>query len=174
MEVLGEFLEFFWKVKLIVLMKNIALASIILATLSCNKTDKSSTNQTAAAEPVKIELPNTPETVVRTWEDAIGKNQFSVALMLSMGPEVDYVRALEESNNMDKIPNVHSEIVELKCQQVSETAICDCKIKYDDDVAAFKYYLIRNNGQWFLNDVVPSEVQPNSKRVNQKPSRVVQ
>lgn len=150
-------------------MKNIACAFILISAFSCNPSDKSKTNQTASAEPIKIELPNTPETVVRTWEEAISKNQFSVALMLSMGPEVDYVRALEESNNMDTIQNINSEIVDLKCKQKAETAICDCKIKYEEDEVSFKYYLILNNGQWMLNDVVPNEEQPNM-RINQKPT----
>jgi hypothetical protein len=155
-------------------MRNIAFASIILATLSCNKTEKQQTPNSNAV-PVKIELPNTPETVVRAWEDAVNKNQLNFAQMISIGPELAFVKALTESNTIEQTQALHSEIVDLKCmEQGNETATCNCTIKYDDGPVAFKYYLIRNNGQWMINDVVPEEMESKGSHVNQKPSRPVQ
>ncbi len=92
--------------------------------------------------------------------------------MISFGPELEFVKALEESNSIEQAQDMRSDIQNLKCiEETSEAAICRCTIKYEDGAAAFKYFLVRNNGQWLINDVVPDE---NKGRVNQKPSRVVQ
>ena len=155
-------------------MRNIALASIILATISCNQPENTTTNPTVlTAEPAKIQLPNTPETVVRAWEEAVNKNQYSFAQMMSAGPQLDFVKTLAESNDIEQSLEMRSEIINLTCtEQGGDAATCNCTIKYDDGEAAFRYYLVRNNGQWLVNDVMPEEVQPNS-RMNQKPSRPV-
>lgn len=152
-------------------MRNIAFASIILTTLSCNKAEKAPISN-ATAVPVKLELPNTPETVVKAWENAVNKNQLDLAQMISIGPELEFVKALTEANNIEPTQDLKSEILNLKCvEQGNETAICSCTIKYDDATVAFKYFLIRNDGQWKVNDVVPDEADAH---VNQKPSKPVQ
>jgi hypothetical protein len=154
-------------------MRKTVLTSIILATLSCNKAEKSPIiQQSPSSLAAKIELPNTPENVVRAWEEAINKNQYAFAKMISFGPELEFVKALEESNSIEQAQDTRSDILNLKCvDETNETATCRCTIKYEDGAAAFKYFLVRNNGQWLVNDVVPDE---NKGRVNQKPSRVVQ
>lgn len=157
-------------------MRNIALASIILTTFACNKADKTPASNSTAAVPVKIELPNTPETVVKAWENALNTNQLEMAQMMSIGPQLTFVKALTEANTIEKTQELHSEILNLRCaEQGSDVATCDCTIKYDDATVAFKYYLIRNEGQWKVNDVVPDESADNKEtRVNQKPSKPVQ
>lgn len=153
--------------------KIILLTSLILAVSSCNKANKKPTTQNnTSALTNHIELPNTPETVVKAWEEAINTNQYVLAQQISYGAELEFVKALEESFKIEPSQSIQSEVLNLKCaEESSDIATCKCTIKYEDGSAAFKYLLVRNNGQWLISDVVPDETK---ERINQKPTRAIQ
>jgi hypothetical protein len=142
-------------------MRKITAAALVLAFFACKKSDKSQAFQPLQlAEPVKIELPNTPETVVRTWEDKVNKNDFTIVRLLSMGSTLEFVNSLAESDVIEHPDATNSEIVSIKCTEKGNSAQCDCILKDESGKTAFKYELVRNNGQWMLNDVLPSTEQP--------------
>lgn len=153
--------------------KTVLLTSITLAVLSCNKADRKPIIQNNTSTLTNhIELPNTPEAVVKAWENAINTNQYTFAQQISYGAELEFVRALEESYKIEQSQNIQSEVLNLKCvQESADIATCRCMIKYEDGSATFKYLLVRNNGQWLISDIVPDETQ---ERINQKPTRTVQ
>ncbi len=141
-------------------MRNYTAFTLVLAFFACNKSDKSQVFQPKQiTEPIKIELPNTPEKVVRTWEDKINKNDYTFARLLSEGSTLDFVNSLAESDVIEHPDDAQSEIVSIKCVEKGNTAQCDCILKYDSGRTAFKYELVRNNGQWLLFDVIPSDEQ---------------
>ena len=68
-------------------MRKLASVAIIFICFACEKTDKSQALQfNHNTAPIKIELPNTPETVVRAWEEKINK---MVPVFISWSPSVN-------------------------------------------------------------------------------------
>jgi hypothetical protein len=115
-------------------------------------------NQSNSANPVaqeKIELPKTPEDVVRAWEILIDKNQFNMARLISMGPTLDLVNSLAETDSLERPSETHTQIINIRCSEKNNEAICNCLLKDDVGSFSYKYYLVRHNGQWFLNNVLP-------------------
>jgi hypothetical protein len=62
--------------------------------------------------------------------------------------------------------------VSIACEEKGDKATCDCLLEDSEGKIQCKYFLLRQNGQWFLQDAdsEPVEDVP-SKMVNQKPSR---
>jgi hypothetical protein len=145
-----------------------AAALFFLAFSACNNDKSQALKPQQLSEPLKIELPNTPEAVVRTWEDKINKNDFTIVRLLSMGSTLDFVNSLAESDVIEHSENVNSEILSIQCTEKGNNAQCDCILKDDSGKTAFKYELVRNNGQWMLNDVSPNDVQPSAEPAKKK------
>jgi hypothetical protein len=157
-------------------MRNITAAALFfLAFSACNNNnDKSQAlKPQQLSEPIKIELPNTPESVVRTWEEKINKNDFTIVRLLSMGSTLDFVNSLAESDVIEHSDNVNSEIVSIQCTEKGNNAQCDCILKDESGKTAFKYELVRNNGQWMLNDVSPKEDQSTAEPAKKKPTNTL-
>jgi hypothetical protein len=156
-------------------MRNITAASLfILSFLACKNGDKTQALQPQQlAESAKIELPNTPESVVRTWEEKINKNDFTIVRLLSMGSTLAFVNSLAASDELKHSDNVNSEIVSIQCSEKGNNAQCDCILKEDSSKTAFKYELVRNNGQWMLNDISPKEEQPAVEPAKKKPTNTL-
>jgi hypothetical protein len=151
-------------------MRNITAAALFLAFFACKKSDKTQALQPQQlAEPTKIELPNTPESVVRTWEEKINKNDFTIARLLSNGSTLEFVNSLAESDVIEHSDTVNSEIVSIQCSEKGSTAHCDCILKDESGKTAFKYELVRNNGQWMLNDVSPNAELSPAEQTKKKP-----
>jgi hypothetical protein len=155
-------------------MRNITAAALVLVFFACKKSDKTQVSQPQQlTESIKIELPNTPETVVRIWEEKINKNDFTIARLISNGSTLEFVNSLAESDVIEHSDAVNSEIVSIKCAEKGNTANCDCILKDESGKTAFKYELVRNNGQWFLNEVIPSEEQPAAEQNKKKPTNTL-
>jgi hypothetical protein len=138
---------------------------------SGNSPQNMSPNDSLNGQNAAIPLPNTPETVVRAWESEIGKNQFTLARLISSGSNLEFVNSLVESSAIEKADETRTEIIRIECSEQGDEALCDCLLRDDAGQVRYKYLLIRQNGQWFLNEVLPHENQP-EEFVNEKPSAV--
>ena len=90
-----------------------------------------------------------------------------------MGSTLDFVNSLAESDVIEHSDNVNSEIVSIQCTEKGNKAQCDCILKDDSGKTAFKYELVRNNGQCMLNDVSPKEDQPPVEPAKKKPANTL-
>ena len=155
-------------------MRNITTAALVLTFFACKESDKPQVFQPKQiTESIKIELPNTPESVVRTWEEKINKNDYSFARLISDGDMLDFVNSLAKSDDIRHLDEANSEIASIKCVENGNRASCDCILKYDSGKTAFKYQLVRNNGQWMLNDVIPYDEQPAAQEAKKKPTNAL-
>ena len=155
-------------------MRNITTAALFLMFFACKNSEKPQALQPQQlAEPIKIELPNTPELVVRTWEDKVSKNDYTFARLISNGEMLEFVNSLAKSDEIRHPDEDKSEISSIICTEKGNTANCDCILKYNSGKSAFKYYLVRNNGQWFLDDVTPADEQPTAEQGKKKPANAL-
>ncbi|MBL7813655.1 MAG: hypothetical protein JNL70_01530 [Saprospiraceae bacterium] len=154
-------------------MKNsIAFASILLLcffAVACKQGDTNASSSNASTR--TIQLPNTPEDVVKTWESQIGQNQFAEAKLISTGKALETVVSLDSTYHIEKIAPSSSKVLSISCRTEGDKSECDCVL--EDAVGQLKcvYYLQRQNGQWYLQDASsePIDSEP-VKTVNKKPS----
>jgi hypothetical protein len=152
---------------------NYTLLIALLAIVACKKGDKPQTSTNTITETAPIELPKTPEAVVRTWETQIEQNQFALAKLISTGKTLETVVSLDSTNNMQVIPPSNTKILSIACAEKGEKATCDCLLEDAEGKIQCKYFLLRQNGQWFLEDAAsePVDEKETPKLVNQKPSK---
>ncbi len=152
-------------------MKNpIAVASIFLFLFfmsACHNGEQSAVSSTPKT--FAVQLPNTPEDVVKTWESQIGGNQFAEAKLISTGKALETVVSLDSTHNIEPIAAASSTILEIACRTEGDKSECDCLL--EDAVGQLKctYYLLRLNGQWYLQDATSEPVE----NINKKPQRPV-
>jgi hypothetical protein len=159
-------------------MKNIVLVtSIALTTFACkNNNTPTLTQPIIASETTKIELPNTPESVVRTWETQIAQNQYSLAKQISTGKTLETVISLDSSNAMVPSVSYIPKFQQITCKEDGDKATCDCVI--DDNIGQLNctYFLVKTKGQWLLQDANSEPIETAQKsaiNVNKKPSKPV-
>lgn len=151
---------------------NYIFFAVALAIVACKKGDKTQTTQNAIAAPAApIELPKTPEAVVRTWEAQIEQNQFALAKLISTGKTLETVVSLDSTNNIQNIPPSNTKILSIACTEKGEKATCDCMLEDSEGKIQCKYFLLRQNGQWMLQDAESEPVEDAPKMVNQKPTK---
>lgn len=110
------------------------------------------------ASTVQIKLPNTPEKVVRTWEEHVNKSNFDAAKQLCTDTALELVCSLSKSNDIEKIDPTPFTFEKVTCREKGNTATCDCIIKYEDSGRSFfQYLLINSSGQWLVSRVLPIE-----------------
>lgn len=143
-----------------------------LAIVACKKGDKAQTAQNTVPAPIApIELPKTPEAVVRTWEAQVEQNQFALAKLISTGKTLETVVSLDSTNNIERIPPSNTKILSITCAEKGEKATCDCMLEDSEGKIQCKYFLLRQNGQWMLQDAESEPVEDAPKMVNQKPTK---
>jgi hypothetical protein len=151
---------------------NYILLFAILATVACKRGDNTQTSTNTTTEVAPIELPKTPEAVVRTWETQVEQNQFALAKLISTGKTLETVVSLDSTNQMEPIPPSNTKILSIACEEKGEKATCDCLLEDSEGKIQCKYFLLRENGQWFLQDAASEPIEENlPKLVNQKPTR---
>jgi hypothetical protein len=149
---------------------NYILIIAILATFACRRGEKTQTSQNTITETAPIELPKTPEAVVRTWETQVEQNQFALAKLISTGKTLETVISLDSTNNMQQIAPTGNKILSIACDEKGDKATCDCLLEDEIGKIQCKYFLMRQNGQWFLQDAVSEPIVDSPKLlVNQKP-----
>ncbi len=142
----------------------------ILAIFACKHGDKPQTSTNTITETAPIELPKTPEAVVRTWETQVEQNQFALAKLISTGKTLETVVSLDSTNNMQEIAPTGNKILSIACDEKGDKATCDCLLEDAIGKIQCKYFLMRQNGQWMLQDAVSEPVEDSPKMlVNQKP-----
>ena len=157
-------------------MKNlisVASASIILFFASACKNGDTNALSTSTNQPT-VQLPNTPEDVVRTWENQVGQNQFASAKLISTGKTLETVVSLDSTYHIERIAPTSTKILNIACHTEGDKSECDCLL--EDAVGQLKcvYYLVNQNGQWYLQDANSEPVEPiTSEKVNKKPARPV-
>ena len=156
-----------------ILMKKQSILVVFLAILGAcqgNDATQNSSKEGSVAAPQNAPLPNTPELVVRAWETEVAQNEFALARQLSIGEALATVVAIDSSNLISKEPMepYTPNFLEITCQEKGNEAVCNCVV--DDGISPlrYQYYLIRQNGQWYL-DHVSEPVE--EKIVNKKPQK---
>ena len=147
------------------------LFAAALTVVACKKGDKPQTAQNSVTTPAPIELPKTPEAVVRTWEAQVEQNQFALAKLISTGKTLETVVSLDSTNNIERIPPSNTKILSIVCAEKDDEATCDCLLEDSEGKIQCKYFLLRQNGQWMLQDAESEPVENAPKMVNQKPSK---
>lgn len=150
--------------------KFIAVASaflIIFFVIACQNGDQTAT--TTPTNLMAVQLPNTPEEVIKTWESQIGENQFAEAKLISTGKALETVVSLDSTHRIEPIASSSTKILNIACRTEGDKSECDCLL--EDAVGQLKctYFLLRINGQWYLQDATSEPVE----NVNIKPERPV-
>lgn len=143
----------------------------VLAVVACKRGDKNQDAQTSTEQTTPVELPKTPEAVVRTWEAQVEQNQFALAKLISTGKTLETVVSLDSTNQIERIPPSNTKILSIACDEKGEKATCDCLIQDSEGKIQCKYFLLRQNGQWMLQDAESEPIEDAPKLVNQKPSK---
>ena len=147
-------------------MKNpIAVASVFLFVFfmsACHSRDQSAASSTP--ETSAVQLPNSPEDVVKTWESQVGENQFAEAKLISTGKALETVVSLDSTHRIEPIAPASSTILEIACRTEGDKSECDCLL--EDAVGQLKctYFLLRLNGQWYLQDATSEPVENANKK----------
>lgn len=151
----------------------IVLLAALFSVIACKRGEKTQTAQNNITETAPIELPKTPEAVVRTWESQIEQNQFALAKLISVGKTLETVVELDSTNSMQKIPPSGTKIVNIACAEKGDKATCDCLLEDSEGKIQCTYFLSRQNGQWYLEDAASEPVEEVEPKflVNQKPVR---
>ena len=150
--------------------KFIAVASaflIIFFVIACQNGDH--TASTTPTNLTAVQLPNTPEEVIKTWESQIGENQFAEAKLISTGKALETVVSLDSTHRIEPIAASSTNILNIACRTEGDKSECNCLL--EDAVGQLKctYYLLRLNGQWYLQDATSEPVE----NINKKPERPV-
>lgn len=130
---------------------------VLLFTACKNNTKSSDTSVTniPTDKNVKpaIKLPETPEALVRAWEENVNNNEFELPRMVSKGEVLNLVNSVEASNADQKLPVFPMKILSIKCDDLNNIGNCTCHIQNDTGEQTFLYTLIKDDGQWFLTKV---------------------
>lgn len=150
--------------------KFIAVASALLFiffVIACQNGDH--TASTTPTNLTAVQLPNTPEEVITTWESQIGENQFAEAKLISTGKALETVVSLDSTHRIEPIAASSTKILNIACRTEGDKSECDCLL--EDAVGQLKctYFLLRLNGQWYLQDATSEPVE----NVNKKPEHPV-
>ena len=153
--------------------RNYFLFCLIFFFSACKKLEKLTTGADEKVATDKItkpvlKLPETPESLVRAWEDHVNNNEFELPRMISKGEVLNFVNSVEASNADQKLPVFPMKILTLKCDELDNVANCTCRIQQNDSSEqTFQYSLVKDNGQWYLTKVESEEeLAPTSKVKN--------
>ena len=94
----------------------------VVAVVACKRGDKNQTVQTTTEQTAPVELPKTPEAVVRTWEAQVEKNQFALPKLISIGKTLETVVSLDSTNKIEPIPPMNTKILSISCTEKGEKA----------------------------------------------------
>ncbi len=101
-----------------------------------------------------IELPNTPESVARQWQEWVDNNQYLKARKLSTGNAIKWIDWLEETlqqNALEEDTLPPARFLSMSCTERDQQASCVYLI--DDDGYQYRdsFFLQKINGQWLVD-----------------------
>lgn len=109
----------------------------------------------AESKPAEIPLPNTPETVVRAWQEHLDKNQFADAKKLSTPEAIKNLETIEaillEFEEEGATDTIHTEFLNLRCGENGESATCHYALDVDGEKILDSFVLRRIGGQWLVD-----------------------
>ena len=111
---------------------------------------------------VAIKMPQSPEALVREWEENVNRNEFELPRIVSKGEVLNLVNSVEASNAEQKLPIFPMKILSLKCNELNNVGNCTCQIQNDTGEQTFQYTLTKDNGQWYLTKVESVDDLPTS------------
>ena len=117
-----------------------------------------------------LKLPESPEALVRAWEENVNNNEFELPRMVSKGEVLNFINSVEASNADQKLPVFPMKIISVKCDELNNVGNCTCQIQNDTGEQTFQYTLVKDNGQWFLTKVESSDEisAPSASKNNDK------
>lgn len=107
-------------------------------------------------------MPQSPEALVREWEENVNRNEFELPRIVSKGEVLNLVNSVEASNAEQKLPIFPMKILSLKCNELNNVGNCTCQIQNDTGEQTFQYTLTKDNGQWYLTKVESVDDLPTS------------
>ena len=103
------------------------------------------------------ELPNTPETVAKQWQEYIDNNHFDEAKELSTEQAIEMVNMIQSVLYTEVEEEVESNTVfkEMICSEKGTKAICTYIIVENDEEIRDSFFLQKENNQWLVD--IPAE-----------------
>ena len=96
-----------------------------------------------------------PETVLREWMSYYDNNEYQKAKALSTSRAITFLEAMEELTASAPADStiIHTEFLELKCQEYPDHAICAALIKDEElgEVYRDSFLLARERSYWLID-----------------------
>ncbi len=109
-------------------------------------------------ESTTSQVPNTPEAIVRQWQQYYDNNQFEEAGKLSTPNGISFLGMVEsfldEESGTASVLN--TTFLELNCQESNGKAICYFLIEEEGETIRDSIHLLEIDGQWLVD--IPEEV----------------
>jgi hypothetical protein len=167
--------NFFLKINILVLILTSAL-------FACKNDPKEQKNTETPSVAPAATLPNTPETVVRTWQTDIDHNQFEEAKALSTDRMKGYIERVIMAVTASDAAIINTDLQNLQCttEADSSKAVCIYSVVTLDTIATppypkgtkllgkahvlennftDKFNLVKQNGQWLIDNDKDAELQ---------------
>ena len=106
-------------------------------------------------------LPNTPEEVLRTYQEYVDNNQFDKAILLSTpieGKRLTEMAAMFLGELKDSTI-FQTKFLEINCSDSGDTLQCNCIMEDDYEQYEAVYQLVRLEGQWLVDAPQESELE---------------
>ncbi len=138
----------------------IVIAIMIVAT-ACQNDTKPTVVETATPKPM---LENTPEAVVRQWQNWMDKSQFDNAGYLSTPRMQRWVTQMRTIFGTDTTAT--TVFKSIKCITKDTTGLCRCIITENKEIFEDSFLLVKRNDQWLI-DISEEESNPQDNEVLQ-------
>lgn len=100
-------------------------------------------------------LPNTPESVVRTWQQYVDRDQFADARKLSTPEAISNLNAIEtilKSFTDEEPPDTMQMVfLEMNCREAGNRAVCHYAIEEEGEKIRDSFILKKISGQWLVH-----------------------
>lgn len=106
------------------------------------------------------QLPNTPEEVLRKYQEYVDNNQFDKASLLSTPDEGKRLNDMATMflGELKDSTVFQTKFLEINCDLEGDTIQCGCIMQDDYEQYEAVYQLVRLNGQWLVDAPQETEV----------------
>jgi hypothetical protein len=138
----------------------VTMSVMILAT-ACQNDPKPAAEQSTTPKPT---LANTPEGVVRQWQNWVDKSEYDNASYLSTPRMQRWVAQMKNIFGSDTTAT--TQYKSIKCVTKDTTALCRCIITEGKEIFEDSALLVKRNDQWLI-DISEEESNPQDNEVLQ-------
>jgi hypothetical protein len=120
-------------------------------------------------------LPQTPEKVLKQYQEYVDKNRLEKAKSLSTPAGqtwLDELKAIIEEEKPDSTL-FHTEFISVNCTGERDTILCQCVLEDQYERYTSDYHLVKLNGQWLV-DAPQEEIQIDNDILEHLPDSLVQ